>query len=648
MKKQSGRKIRAKKQLKQTCATVEYASIRQIWLRKDDGELLKFSAADFPALLPGDRVSDSNGLRRELSPFNPDSLSVESRGVCQVVLRVRHNVSRLTHTLEPIGLFVPGRVESSENLQSIDNGQFLVATLKRKPTRRRRGIVWELSSIDQILDNQCNVATAVALTRFGIRENWPKRIKTDLDDVALVCTKSEVINRKDLRDLAFVTIDPAEARDHDDAVYCERSEHDGYRLWVAIADVAHYVKPGTLLDAEAFKRGASIYFPCQSIPMLPSELSSEACSLKPDLDRLALVCEMAVSSNGTVDSYKFYEAVIRSRARLTYEEVGNSGINGTRTQEVSNNIQRLFELHETFMVARKTRGALNLDIPAPSINFDSSGAVADVSKDQKFLSHSLIEEAMLAANTCAAKFIAEHYPNAGMYRVHGPPKESNLQFINQMLSDSGLSHKLTSESTLVHCQIVTEQLRRQSPTLYSAFQIHLLRSLEMAIYSSKNGSHFALNYPEYTHFTSPIRRYPDLVVHRMIKRVLNDTGDNPEESVLTSLAEQSSRTERRAESCARDAESWLKAELMKSRVGERFDAVVTDCRHFGVFVQLDSPYVDGMIHVSDLGYEYFSYEESSRNLVSDRTGKRFCIGDSLKVRVAGADPELGHVNFELA
>ena len=635
-------------QHKQICATVEYASIRQIWLRKDDGELLKLSAVDCPVLLPGDRVSGSHGLHKELIHISPESLNVESRGVCQVVLRVRHKMSRLTHTLEPIGLTLPGRVESSKNMQSIDHGQYVVATLKRQPKRPRRGIVWELSSIDQILDNQCDVAVAVALTRFGIRINWPKRMNTELDDVALDYTEGEVVNRKDLRDLAFVTIDPAEARDHDDAVYCERSAHAGYRLWVAIADVAHYVKPGTSLDAEALKRGASIYFPCQSVPMLPPELSSEACSLKPDLDRLALVCEMAVSANGTVDSHQFYEAVIRSRARLNYEEVGNSGINGTWTDEVSNCIQQLIELHETFMVARKARGALNLDIPAPSIEFDSSGAVADVSKDQKFLSHSLIEEAMLAANTCAAKFIAEHYPDAGMYRVHGQPKESNLQFINQMLSDSGLRHKLTSESTLVHYQIVSEQLRKQSPTLHSAFQIHLLRSLEMAIYSSRNSSHFALNYPEYTHFTSPIRRYPDLVVHRMIKRVLNDTGDNPEESALTSVAEQSSRTERRAESCARDAESWLKAELMKSRVGERFDAVVTDCRPFGVFVQLDSPYVDGMIHVSDLGYEYFTYEESSRNLVSDRTGRRFSIGDRLRVRVAGADPELGHVNFELA
>ena len=648
MKKKTGRKSRAKMQPKWTCATVEYASIRQIWLRKDNGELLKISAVDCPVLLPGDRVSDSHGLHKESIPFSSESLSVESSGVCQVVLRVRHKMSRLTHTLEPIGLNFPGRVETSQKLQSIDHGQYVVATLKRQPTRPRRGVVWELSSIDQILDNQCDVAVAVALTRFGIRVNWPKRMEIELDDMAVVCTESEAVNRIDLRDLAFVTIDPAEARDHDDAVYCERSEHDGYRLWVAIADVAHYVKPGTLLDTEAFKRGASIYFPCQSVPMLPPELSSEACSLIPDLDRLALVCEMNVSANGTVGSYKFYEAVIRSRARLTYEELGNSGINGTRTEEVSHSIQRLFELHKTFMVARKTRGALNLDIPAPSINFDSSGAVADVSKDQKLLSHSLIEEAMLAANSCAAKFIAEHYPDGGMYRVHGSPKESNLQFINQMLSDSGLRHKLTSESTLVQYQNVTEQLRKQSPTLYSAFQIHLLRSLEMAIYSSKNSSHFALNYPEYTHFTSPIRRYPDLVVHRMLKRVLNDTGDNPEESVLTSVAEQSSRTERRAESCARDAESWLKAELMKSRVGERFDAIVTDCRRFGVFVQLDSPYVDGMIHVSDLGYEYFTYEESSRNLVSDRTGRRFRIGDSLKVRVAGADPELGHVNFELA
>ena len=648
MKNKTRRKSRAKMQHKQICATVEYASIRQIWLRKDDGELLKLSAVECPVLLPGDRVSGSHGLHKELIHISPESLNVESRGVCQVVLRVRHNKSRLTHTLEPIGLTLPGRVEFSKNMQSIDHGQYVVATLKQQPKRPRRGIVWELSSIDQILDNQCDVAVAVALTRFGIRVNWPKRMNTELDGVALDYTEGVVVNRKDLRDLAFVTIDPAEARDHDDAVYCERSADAGYRLWVAIADVAHYVKPGTLLDAEALKRGASIYFPCQSIPMLPPELSSEACSLKPDLDRLALVCEMAVSANGTVDSYQFYEAVIRSRARLNYEEVGNSGIDGTRTDEVSNCIQQLIELHETFMVARKARGALNLDIPAPSIEFDSSGAVADVSKDQKFLSHSLIEEAMLAANTCAAKFIAEHYPDAGMYRVHGQPKESNLQFINQMLSDSGLRHRLTSESTLVHYQIVSEQLRKQSPTLHSAFQIHLLRSLEMAIYSSKNSFHFALNYPEYTHFTSPIRRYPDLVVHRMIKRVLSDTRENPEESALTSVAEQSSRTERRAESCARDAESWLKAELMKSRVGERFDAIVTDCRPFGVFVQLDSPYVDGMIHVSDLGYEYFSYEESSRNLVSDRTGRRFSIGDSLKVRVAGADPELGHVNFELA
>ena len=417
MKNKVGRKSRAKIQLKRTCATVEYASIRQIWLRRDDGELLKLSTVDCPVLLPGDRVFDSRGLHKELIQLSPKSLSVESRGVCQIVLRVRHKVSRLTHTLEPIGLSVPGRIETSENLQSIDHGQYVVATLKRQPSRPRRGVVWGLSSIDRVLDNQCDVAVAVALTRFGIRENWPKRMKTELDDVALVRKESVVDNRSDLRDLAFVTIDPAEARDHDDAVYCERSEHDGHRLWVAIADVAHYVKPGTLLDAEALNRGASIYFPCRSVPMLPPKLSSEACSLKPDMDRLVLVCEMAVSAFGSVDSYKFYEAVIRSRARLTYEDVGNSGINGTWTNEVSNCIQRLFELHETFMVAREARGALNLEIPAPSINFDSSGALADVSKDQKFLSHSLIEEAMLAANTCAAKFLAEHYP--GCWNVSG-------------------------------------------------------------------------------------------------------------------------------------------------------------------------------------------------------------------------------------
>ncbi len=650
MKVHARKRSRVRQRPKLTAATVESVNLRGSRLRSERGEIFKCSADKSEGLLPGDKVQGKIRMFRGERSLSFGPAGVERRKESQVVLRVnrRSRTSRSAPILEPVGILLSGAIRLPEEFEEYAHDQHLVASVSRKWVGSRSSTEWRVKKIVGNLTGRCEIAVAVALSRYGIQDCWPAGAQKELEAAADGCMSFEAGRRKDLRDLAFVTVDPASARDHDDAVFCKRTRSDEFRLWVAIADVAHHVKTGTILDRTASTRGTSIYFPCSSVPMLPPELSSDTCSLKPEKDRLVLVCEMRVSAIGAVIGYEFYEAVIRSRARLAYEEVENMRWEPGWPKDIVANIRSLFAVHDAFLNAKVARGALNLDIPEADFEFDSDGRVNSVAKTQRLSSHSLIEEAMLAANTCAAKFVDRHYPNAGMYRIHDPPKQEDLYFINRLLKEIGIRHQLTPDSTLVDYQLIHEELKSRNANLFSAMQMHLLRSFQMAVYSAEKHPHFALNYPEYTHFTSPIRRYTDLIVHRLIKRVLNSGSTVPERSELVSVASQSSLAERQAANCAREAEGWLKAEYMKSQISRTFDGVIADVRSFGIFVRLDDPYVDGMVHVSDLGYDYFEFEPDSNRLTGEMTGKRFAIGDSLRVRVSGADPELGHVNFELA
>ena len=630
-------------------AAVEYVSIQSARLRGENGQRYSLSTKDCPGLMPGDHVTGRLKLRRGRSFIDPASLTVEPCKQCQVVLRIRpSNVpGDNTKSLLPIGLVVPGMIQCDIDLAALEIGQHVTATLLRAPFKPRRSKTWDVASIDQVLEGSGDIASAVALSRFGMIDRWPTEVSVELDSIVSGSWSQGSKHRKDLRMLPFVTIDPATANDHDDAVYCVRLDTGDFRLQVAIADVAEYVKPGSALDATALQRGASIYFPDRALPMLPPQLSSDACSLKAGQDRLALVCDMVVTRTGQVADYEFYEATIRSHAGLSYEDLNGNIQSGQWSAEIKENLNHLFEVHDAFLQSRVARGVLNLDVPAASIEIDSAATIKSVSKTVRLASHGLVEEAMLAANTCAAKLLAEHFPEAAMYRIHEKPPADKLQDLNQLLDYFGVGNELSSESTVADYQTVVARLSSHHPGVSSALQIHLLRSLATAVYSPDNQPHFALNFLEYTHFTSPIRRYPDLVVHRLIKQVLHGRVNAPQATEMARVATLSSNRERRAESCAREAEGWLKAQFMHAYVGRKFKGVIVDVRNFGIFVQLDSPFIDGMVPVSELGGEYFHYQELSRSLAGSRTGRVFEIGQRVTVVLTGANPELGHIDFEL-
>ncbi len=649
MKKHPGKTRNKRRRSATAKGVVDFVSFRTCRIKGDDGQRYSVRLDIGPWLMPGDRVSGKVVGSEGQKLLNPMTVSVEPCKDFQVVLQIERKMvgGREAETWRAISFAVHGTIHCTVDIPDLENGQHVLATLSRLQSHTPKGRVWDVISIDRVLNGSSQVACAVALTRFGIRDQFSIDLSKALSSISSQSGQLDLDARRDLRDLPFVTIDPATAKDHDDAVFCERKESGEFRLRVAIADVAHYVQPSMALDLAAQERGTSIYLPDLTVPMLPTELSNHQCSLKSGEDRLALVCDMSVGGDGQVSTYEFYEAAIRSHASLSYEDVEAGIQRGRWSAAVVDNINHLLEVHETFTLARNTRGALNLEIPEARLKFGASGQVKSVAKTARLVSHGLIEEAMLAANTCAAKFLTQHYPAAAMYRIHEHPAEDDLDEVNLLLYFFDLAYEFSPESTAADYQNVVNLLNSDHPRISAPLQLHLLRSMATAIYSPENRPHFALNYPEYTHFTSPIRRYPDLVVHRLIKQVLSGVVQPPATAELIRVAQLSSYRERRAESCAREAEQWLKAELMMTHVGEEFSGVIIDVKKFGIFVQLDSPYVDGMIHVSELGDEYFFYNDFVRTLAGDLSGRVFEIGQRLRVKVQGADPQLGHINFEL-
>jgi ribonuclease R len=457
----------------------------------------------------------------------------------------------------------------------------------------------------------------------------------------------EGLKRVDLRDMPLVTIDGETARDFDDAVYAER-DGKGWRLVVAIADVSHYVRPNDALDATGFERGNSVYFPRRVIPMLPEQLSNGICSLNPDVERCCMVCDMQVNARGEVKHYQFYPAVMLSKARFTYNEVWEilQAPTGPAAQQRGGliaHLQTLYALFKALLGARQRRGAIDFDTVETQMIFNAAGKIERIEPVTRNDAHRLIEECMLAANVAAADFLGEHKHTA-LYRIHEGPTERKLENLRRFLNERGLSLGGSDEPTAKDYAALMEQVKGRPDA--GLLQTMLLRSMQQAVYSPERLGHFGLAYEAYTHFTSPIRRYPDLLVHRAIKAVLAGTTYQP--GKWEEIGAQCSRTERRADEATRDVENWLKCYFMLDRLGEVFEGVVSAVTSFGLFVLLDGLYVEGLVHISELGTDYFHYDEASHCLRGERSGKTYGLTDRLSVKVAKVDLETTKIDFVLA
>ena len=505
--------------------------------------------------------------------------------------------------------------------------------------QNRRGLV---GRIDEVSSQQtvAETATWAALASHDIPTEWRGADRAAPQPISA----ADHAGREDLRGLPLITIDGASARDFDDAVYAA-PKGKGWRLLVAIADVAHYVAPGGALDAAAAERGTSVYFPERVVPMLPEALSNGICSLRPDEDRLAVVCDLRVDRAGRIRDYRFCEAVIRSQARLTYAQAqrfrqdGNLAVN----EEVAESLKTLFAIHEALRQAREARGALDFE-PFESVLELRDGAVRAIKPMQRLQSHQLIEEAMIAANVCAAEFLRSQDVQA-LLRVHEPPDPAKVETLASAFKMVGIA--LPSEGlTTAALQKALQGVRQRSDRWL--FEMLALQSMQRAQYQPKRQGHFALALDSYAHFTSPIRRYPDLTVHRAIKAALRgETHRLPNQGALTELGKSTSLAERRAEDASRMVDAWLKCAHLVPRIGETFSATIAGVTDFGLFAELEGCYIQGLLHISALGGDYFHHVPPF-HLVGGSTEVRYRLGDAIRVRLVGAQPELGRLNLELA
>ena len=466
-----------------------------------------------------------------------------------------------------------------------------------------------------------------------------------LAEAAAARPLTDVAGRADLRELALVTIDDSDARDFDDAVYCEPNAK-GFRLVVAIADVSHYVQPRDALDTEGYNRGNSVYFPRRVIPMLPEALSNGLCSLNPEVDRLSMVCDMRITTAGSIKEYRFYPAVIYSHARLTYNQVWD-WLSGAAKPEKKHaalmpHLEALDKLFRTLLKARAKRGAIDFGSTETQIIFDDHGKIKEIVPVVRNDAHRIIEECMLAANVCASDYLHENKQPA-LFRVHEGPTPEKLAALRGFLAEFGLDLGGGDKPHAKDYAALLEKIKDRPD--HGLLQTVMLRSLRQAIYSPDNKGHFGLAYEAYTHFTSPIRRYPDLLVHRGIKAVLN--GEKVPAKGLAEIGTHCSMTERRADDATRDVDAWLKTYFMQDRIGDEYNGTVSAVTSFGMFVAIDEIFIEGLVHVSELGQDYFHYDQAKHMMLGERTGKKYRLGDRVRIKVMRADIETSKIDFSL-
>lgn len=551
-----------------------------------------------------------------------------------------------------------------------ETGQYVVVDIVTQPGWRTRptGRVVEIMGDHMAAGMEIDVA----IRTYDIPNVWPQEVIDEAAAFADEPTEADKQGRIDLRDLPFVTIDGEDARDFDDAVYCQPDGSGGWRLWVAIADVSHYVAVDSPLDREAIIRGNSVYFPERVVPMLPEALSNGLCSLKPKVDRLCMVCEMTIDANGKPTGHSFYEGLIHSAARLTYTKVGAMLAPDhaqhdelcERYSALLPDINQLHNLYHALRAARKERGAIDFETTETRIVFGADRKIEEIVPVVRNDAHKLIEECMLSANVATAAFLEQHNVDC-LFRVHEGPTEEKLDNLRQFLGEQGLELRGGAKPTPEDYQQVLGQIEGRVDA--HLIQTMLLRSLRQAVYQPQNEGHFGLNYTGYAHFTSPIRRYPDLLVHRAIRYIVRNQPDSKhvktaegaaplakahiypyDMAALLGFGEQCSLAERRADEATRDVVAWLKCEYLEDRVGETFKGVVSAVTNFGLFVELVDVYVEGLVHVSGLTSDYYHFDQAKQRLVGERTRTTFQLGDEVDVTVIRVSLDDKKIDLELA
>jgi ribonuclease R len=525
-------------------------------------------------------------------------------------------------------------------------GQVVVAQLIEQPSAHREA----LAKVVDVLGNYTDpgMEIEIALRKHDLPFEFSAAARRQAARLPETVQPADRKGRIDLTPLPLVTIDGETARDFDDAVYCERSGKD-FRLIVAIADVSHYVRDGDAIDRDARERGTSVYFPRRVIPMLPEQLSNELCSLKPAVDRLCMACDMTVSAQGDIRSYRIYPAVMHSRARLTYTQVWDwlSQPKTAKSPEAGAllpHLENVYALYKVLATARARRGSINFETIELELKFDPQGKIEAIVPVARNEAHKLIEECMLAANVCTAEYLLDQ-KHPALYRIHEGPTPEKLNALKEFLGASALALGGGDDPAPADYAALLAKIKGRPD--FNLLQTVLLRSLQQAVYGPDNEGHFGLGYDAYTHFTSPIRRYPDLLVHRAIKACLAGSRYQPGGSGWVELGVHSSLTERRADDATRDVENWLKCYFMQDKIGETFDGTISGVTHFGLFVTLDGLNVDGLLHVTELGNDYFHFDAVHHAMNGERTGKSYRLADRISVKVARVDLEATKIDFVL-
>jgi ribonuclease R len=613
------------------------------------GEDIYLSPREMREVMHGDKVAVRIARTDERGRAEGKLVEVLARNTSEVVGRyVRES---------GLGFVIPDNRRFSQTIavppagaKGAKPGDIVVVELTEPPSR-------DTQPIGKIIENLGEAGgpgqeTEIAMRSHGLPFRWPEAALAEAEAWGDRVRSTAKRGREDLRELPLVTIDGADAKDFDDAVWCEQ-DGAGWRLIVAIADVSAYVAQGSALDTEARERGTSVYFPRKVIPMLPESLSNGLCSLNPEVDRLCMACEMQVEAGGKVRSARFYEAIMRSAARYTYDEV--AAILVEKDAKLRKRHARLLpwleNLHGVWRAlagARARRGAVDFELPEVTMVFDPKGHVARVEPRHRNDAHRIIEECMIAANVQAATFL-EKQKIPALFRVHAPPEEDRLGELKEFLAAFGLALPTRERLEPKHLSALVRQVSGRPDA--DLIETVILRSMSQAVYQPENIGHFGLALERYAHFTSPIRRYPDLLVHRAIRHLLRggratDFAHGPQE--MEGLGRHCSATERRADEATREAMDWLKCEFMLERVGEEFDVLVTGVVDFGLFVQIPAYQIDGLVHVSALGGDYFRRDPVHKRLVGERTGRVYRLSDPLRVRLIRVSLEDRKIDFELA
>ncbi|OEY66768.1 ribonuclease R [Marinobacter sp. X15-166B] len=651
-----------------------------------EGSDLFLSARQMRQVFHGDRVA-----------ARVDSVDDRGRREGVIVEVLEHNTQQIVGRLfreSGISYVVPENARINHEVMIPEelcggglHGQYVVADVVRQPTRRSK----PTGRIAEVLGEHMapGMEIDVAIRSYDIPHSWSQAVGEQTAAIPDSVSDADLQDRVDLRSMPLVTIDGEDARDFDDAVYCERKPRGGFRLVVAIADVSHYVRAGTPLDEEAYARGNSVYFPDHVVPMLPEKLSNGLCSLNPEVDRLCMVADMSVSAAGKLTGYTFYQAVIHSHARLTYNKVSAMLEHpdtepGYRYSEqyahVLPHLHDLYDLYKALRGARMERGAIDFETTETRIIFDVARKIEEIVPVHRNDAHKIIEECMLCANVAAARFLKK-YKVPALYRVHDGPSEERLGSVRLFLGELGLQLGGGDKPSSADYQALLQQIGDRPDA--QVIQTVMLRSLSQAVYSPEEGGHFGLGFPSYAHFTSPIRRYPDLIVHRAIKSIIHgDSGSVVNRAVksvrsafqgggrgagvvqpkhkdpelarypydyarMEQMGEHVSMTERRADDATRDVMAWLKCEYLSDHVGQEFDGVISAVVPFGFFVELSDIYIEGLVHVSTLSGDYFQHDAAKHRLIGERTAISFRLGDEVRVQVARVGLEDRKIDLEL-